>query len=119
MVSTSYSRVSAGGIRLAGSGGARDGDLEFDSKELDDLKISFTDIAEFHSPKPNRYVFEGREVIVGPAAMQGDTITIHAAVRQSFPRKQLIVILEGEVRELSNCIIEVIRTVIGWRSRPW
>lgn len=78
----------------------RDGDLEFKSAELDDLKISFGDITEIHSPHPNRYVMVDRDVYVGPATMQGDTITIRVAGEpQTFPRKNLIVILEGERRE--------------------
>jgi len=78
----------------------RDGDLEFDSAELDDLEIDFDDIAELHSPHPNRYVFEGRDVIVGTAVMRDGTITVVVAGEpQRQPRSQLIAILEGEIRE--------------------
>jgi hypothetical protein len=78
----------------------RDGSLEFSSADLGGLKIGFGNIAELHSPHPNRYVFEGRDVFVGPATMQGDTITVRVAGQpQGFPRSQLIAILEGERRE--------------------
>jgi hypothetical protein len=80
----------------------RDGELEFDSKKLDDLKIDFDDIAEFYSPTPNRYVFVGRNVIVGTASMQGGQVTVMVdGEAKTFPREELLAILEGRVRELN------------------
>jgi len=87
----------------------RDGDLNFDSDKLDDLVIDWDDVAELHSPAVNRFVFEDRDdpraqiVVEGPAMVVGDTVTIRVdGEPQSYPRRSILAILEGERREINN-----------------
>jgi len=78
----------------------RDGDMEFESSELDSLVISFGDISEVHSPHPNRFLFENGDVLIGPSVVQGDTITILVDGQPTTrPRGEIEAILEGTQRE--------------------
>jgi putative salt-induced outer membrane protein YdiY len=87
----------------------RDGDLSFDSDKLDDLVISWDDVAELHSPAVNRFVFEDQDdpqaqiIVEGPAMLVGDTVTVNVdGEPQSYPRRRILAILEGRRREINN-----------------
>ncbi len=78
----------------------RDRDLEFDSDELDLLKLDWTDVAELRSPRVLTYRFEDLGTYTGTAVMRGDTVAIHTlgGIRK-LPREWLILIIEGDLSE--------------------
>jgi putative salt-induced outer membrane protein YdiY len=78
----------------------RDKDLEFDSDKLDLLTFSWSKVDQFHSPQVNTYVFEGKIDVTGRAVVTEDTVIIETSEGVvSFPRSELISILEGDPRE--------------------
>jgi putative salt-induced outer membrane protein YdiY len=98
----------------------RDESLSFDSAELDDLKFDWKDVHEVRSPTVNTYVFEGRRVVVGRAAIDKNWVVIsvlseggsgigkeeaeqekEAPGERSYERKQLVAIIKGERREIN------------------
>jgi putative salt-induced outer membrane protein YdiY len=78
----------------------RDRELEFDSDELDLLKLDWTDVAELRSPRILTYRFENRGNFTGTAVMRGDTVAIRTeSGLQHLPHADLILIMEGSLRE--------------------
>ena len=78
----------------------RDRDLEFDSDELDLLKLDWDDVDELRSPRILTYRFEDLGNFTGTAVMHGDTLAINTATGvRRLPRDKLILIMEGELRE--------------------
>ena len=78
----------------------RDKDIEFDSDKLDVLKFSWSKVSRLHSPRVNTYVFEGKIDVAGRALITKDKVIIETADGVvSYPRDQLLAILEGEQRE--------------------
>lgn len=78
----------------------RDGDLEFDSDELDLLKLDWTDVAELRSPRILTYRFEDMGNFTGTAVMRGDTVAVSTdSGVHRLPRAGLILIMEGHLRE--------------------
>ncbi|MGB3051158.1 MAG: DUF481 domain-containing protein [Polyangiales bacterium] len=78
----------------------REKDIEFDSDKLDLLKFSWSKVSELHSPRVNTYVFEGKIDVAGRAVVTKEKViieTIDGVV--SYPRDQLLAILEGAQRE--------------------
>ena len=80
----------------------RDLKMEFDSDELDDLKIDWEDIAAFRAPRNMTFVFTGRLVIFGPATMRDGVIriTTEDGIRE-FARRDLLSIIEGTPKEIN------------------
>jgi len=78
----------------------RDRNLEFDSDELDLLKLDWTDVAELRSPRILTYRFDPQGTFTGTAVMQGDTLTIATTGGPvAMPRGDLLMIMEGQLRE--------------------
>jgi putative salt-induced outer membrane protein YdiY len=79
-----------------------DGDLLFDSDDLDDLTLDWGDIAEIRSPRRHTYRFEGRKIVTGTMAMKNGVIRIDTGTGvQSFERKKLVAMQEGEPKEIN------------------
>ena len=78
----------------------RDDEFEFDSDELDLLKLDWADVAEFRSPRLLTYRFEGLGTFTGTATMRDGVVSIRSGdeVRE-FPRASLLLVLEGGQRE--------------------
>ncbi len=80
----------------------RDEEMEFDSDKLDLVKLKWNKVDELHSPQINTYVFEGKVDVIGRAVVTKDTVLIETEEGvQSFPRSDLLSILEGGTRELN------------------
>ncbi|MBT8469108.1 MAG: DUF481 domain-containing protein, partial [Deltaproteobacteria bacterium] len=78
----------------------REKDIEFDSDKLDLLNFSWSKVSELHSPRINTYGFEGRIVIAGRAVVTKEKVIIETADGVvTYPRDQLLAILEGAERE--------------------
>jgi hypothetical protein len=79
----------------------RDKNLEFDSEELDLLKLDFDDVAEFRSARILTYRFEEAGVFSGTAMIRGGIVKIQTSTGvQELPREDLILVLEGSQREI-------------------
>ncbi len=80
----------------------RDLKMEFDSDELDDLKLDWEDIAAFRAPRNMTFVFTGQRVIFGPATMREGVIriTTEDGIRE-FERRDLLSIIEGVPKEIN------------------
>ncbi len=80
----------------------RDKDLEFDSEELDLLKLDWDDVAGFRSARILTYRFENLGVFTGTATMRDGVVTITTVDEvKEFPREPLIMILEGRPTEIN------------------
>jgi len=78
----------------------REKDIEFDSDKLDLLTFSWSKVSELHCPRVNTYVFEGRIDVAGPAVVTKEKVIIETADGVvTYPRDQLLAILEGARRE--------------------
>jgi len=78
----------------------RDRELEFDSDELDMLKLDWTDVAELRSPRILTYRFDDLGNFTGPAVMRGDTVAIGTVTGvHRLPRAELLLIMQGHLRE--------------------
>jgi hypothetical protein len=78
----------------------RDDKLEFESEELDDLKLDWDDVVEFRSPRILTYAFEDSGVIVGTALMRDSIIVIQTEEGpRTLPRTLLLSIIEGRPTE--------------------
>lgn len=79
-----------------------DGDVKFDSEELEGLTLDFADIAEIRSSRRHTYRFEGREVVTGTAMMKDGQITIDTGTEViTRDRALLVSMIEGEPKELN------------------
>jgi putative salt-induced outer membrane protein YdiY len=79
-----------------------DGSLYFDSDELDDLTLDWSDIAAFRSSKVNTYRFVGRRILTGTAVMQDGEIRISTPSGVSErQRANLVSMIEGEPKEIN------------------
>jgi putative salt-induced outer membrane protein YdiY len=80
----------------------REDELEFDSDKLDLLKFSWDDVDQLQSPHVNTYVFDDEVDVVGRAVVTKDKVLIETVDGvQSFPRSELLSIVEGGPRELN------------------
>jgi len=78
----------------------REKDIEFDSDKLDLLNFSWSKVNELHSPRINTYVFDGRLDVTGRAVVTKEHVIIETADGVlTYPRDQLLAILEGAKRE--------------------
>lgn len=81
----------------------RDLEMEFDSDDLDDLRIDWADIAAFRSPRMLTLVFTRDRVATGPSSMADGVIRVTTAQGiVEFPRADLLSIIEGSAREIDN-----------------
>jgi len=78
----------------------RDGEMVFDSDELDELTIDWDDITALRSPRLHTYVFEGRRVHTGTASMGEKRITVATEEGEfEFRRRELVRIVSGDQSE--------------------
>ncbi len=78
----------------------REKDIEFNSDKLDLLTFSWSKVSQLHSPRINTYVFEGRIDVAGRAVVTKEKVVIETADGVlTYPRDQLLAILEGARRE--------------------
>jgi len=78
----------------------REKDIEFDSDKLDLLTFSWSKVSQLHSPRVNTYVFEGRVDVAGRAVVTKEQVIIETEDGVvTYPREQLLAILEGARRE--------------------
>jgi putative salt-induced outer membrane protein YdiY len=75
-------------------------DLEFDSDELDDLKLDWDDVRQVRTGRVVRVRFLDR-ALTGRLVMDGNTIQVVGATTQQFDRAQLVSITPGEPKESS------------------
>lgn len=80
----------------------RDETLEFDSEELDGLKIDWADIAEIRSARYMTYVLVDHSVKTGTSTMRDNVVRIATDQgEREIPRNQVLAILEGKPTELN------------------
>lgn len=80
----------------------RDLKMEFDSDDLDDLVINWSDIVAFRSPRVLTFVFTPERVVTGPSSMRDKVIRITTETGiQEFSRSDLLTIIEGSPREIN------------------
>ncbi len=78
----------------------RDDEIEFDSDKLDIVTFEWEKVDQLHCPEVNTYVFEDKLDVVGRAVVTPDTVLIETADGiESYPRSELLSIVEGEPRE--------------------
>jgi len=78
----------------------REDDIDFDSDKLDLVTFSWDKVDQLHSPRVNTYVFDGKIDVVGRAVVTKDKVLIETTEGvESFPRSDLLSIVEGEPRE--------------------
>jgi hypothetical protein len=94
----------------------RDEKVYFDSDELEDLEIDWSDVTGFASPRNNTYRFGDDEIVTGTAEMRGGVIRIDtgAAIRE-FPRSTFYSMIEGELREIDYWSLKA-ALGLTWRS---
>jgi hypothetical protein len=80
----------------------RDLEMAFDSDDLDDLVIDWSDIAAFRSPHILTFVFTKERVVTGTSSMKDGIIrvTTESGI-QEFPRSDLLSIIEGSPKEIN------------------
>jgi hypothetical protein len=94
----------------------RDEKVYFDSDELEDLEIDWSDVNAFGSPKNNTYRFGDDEIVTGTAEMRGGVIRIDTGTGiREFPRSAFYSMIEGELRELDYWSLDA-SVGLTWRS---
>jgi len=79
-----------------------DGDVKFDSDDLDDLELDWKEIVEVRSPHRHTYRFEGRKIVTGTMRMKDGVIQIDTGTRvETWKRGQLVAMQEGEPKEIN------------------
>jgi len=73
--------------------------LEFDSDELDDVTLDWTDVAQVITPQAT-VSYRNREDASGRLRVDQETVTVSDKERISFPRDDLIGIAPGRQREI-------------------
>lgn len=72
----------------------RDGHIDFDSVELEDLAIDLDDVREIHADRFHTYRFEGnRDILTGPVRMNAEIVLVGD---QERPRDDLITQVAGK-----------------------
>lgn len=78
----------------------REKDFEFDSDKLDIITKAWSKVDQLHSPQVNTYVFKGGFDVMGRAVVTKDEVIIETTEGvKTFPRSELLSILEGGRRE--------------------
>jgi hypothetical protein len=78
----------------------RDGDFEFDSDKLDIVKKAWSDVEQLHSPRIMTYVFKHKIDAMGRGMITKDKVIVETEEGvKTFPRSELLSILEGGSRE--------------------
>ncbi len=86
----------------------RNEELQFDSEELDDLKLKWEDIAEIRSPRINTFAFTDRRTALGIGQIIGkEVIVLTALGAQSYSRDDLLSIVTGGESEWHHWTFEL------------
>lgn len=92
----------------------RDRNFEFDSDELDMLKLDWDDVAELRSSRRLTYRFDDLGVFTGTAIMRDGIVVVRDGdVSREFPRAALLVILGGEPTELNFWSMDLSAGFVG------
>jgi hypothetical protein len=79
----------------------REDKVQFDSDELEDLEIDWSDVIGFGSPRRNTYRFGNDVIVTGTAEMRAGAIRVDTGTEvREFPRSALYSMIEGELREI-------------------
>ena len=86
----------------------RDRDFEFDGDKTDLIRKGWSNVDQLHSPKIKTYVFRRRVDAMGPAVITKDEVIVQTdeGIR-TFPRSELLSILQGGTRERDWWAFEV------------
>jgi putative salt-induced outer membrane protein YdiY len=76
-----------------------DDSLDFDSKELDELTLDFSDIQQIRSARVFQVAFLGDTVATGKVLMDGDSVRVIGEEEYSSTRSQVLSITAGGARE--------------------
>ena len=80
----------------------RDGEMIFDSDELDELTIDWDDVDALRSPRRHTYVFEGRRIHTGTASLSEKRFVVATKEGEvEFRRRQIVAIVSGDQSELN------------------
>jgi hypothetical protein len=94
----------------------RDEEVYFDSDELEDLEIDWSDVAGFGSPRLNTYRFGDDAIVTGTAGMRGGVIRVDTGTEiREFSRAELYSMIEGETSELNYWSLDA-GAGLTWRS---
>jgi hypothetical protein len=94
----------------------RDEEVEFDSDELEDLEIDWSDVVGFSSPRRNTYRFGDNAIVTGTAEMRSGVIRVDTGAEVlEFPKSALYSMIEGELRELDYWSLDA-GLGLTWRS---
>ena len=86
----------------------RDGDFEFDGDKTDLIRKGWSNVDQLHSPKIKTYVFKRRVEAMGPAMVTKDKVVVETDEgMRTFPRSELLSILQGGTRERDWWAFEV------------
>ena len=78
----------------------RDDEIEFDSDKLDIVTFDWEKVDRLHCPGINTYVFEDKVDVIGRAVVTKEKVLVETAEGvESYPRAELLSIVEGEPRE--------------------
>ncbi len=79
-----------------------DGDVKFDSDDLDDLELDWADIVEIRSPRLHTYRFTGRRIVTGTLLMKDGAFQIGTGSEVLiFERGEFVSMMEGEPKEIN------------------
>ena len=78
-----------------------DEELEFDSKELDELTIDWEDIKEIRSAGTMQIGFLHDVIATGQLLVEGDTVRVMGEEDQSYRRSDLLTITAGAPKEIN------------------
>jgi hypothetical protein len=94
----------------------RDEKIQFDSDELEELEIDWSDVLGFGSPRRNTYRFGNDVIVTGTAEMRAGVIRVDTGTEiREFPRSQLYSMIEGELREIDYWSLKA-GLGLTWRS---
>jgi hypothetical protein len=78
----------------------RDSELEFESEELDDLKLDWEDIAEIRSPRMLSYAFLNGLVVTGTSVLKDGVVQVSGfGAVHAFGADEVHAIIEGHLKE--------------------
>jgi hypothetical protein len=94
----------------------RDEKIQFDSDELDELEIDWSDVLGFGSPRRNTYRFGDDAIVTGTAEMRAGVIRVDTGTEvREFPSNQLYSVIKGELREIDYWSLKA-GLGLTWRS---
>jgi len=86
----------------------REETLEFDSEDLDDLKIDWEDVRGLYARSIHRYVLDTGETLTGSAVLENGVLEVQTksgVIRA--PASEVLAILEGEARERNRWSFDI------------